>query len=60
MNITEKHIKALKDSLAISEGRGNIINRPDAEECVDMGLLGPTRGYPLTERGREILKSCRN
>lgn len=56
MEIAEKHLKVLKASKAIAEGEPQIINKGDAEECVDLGLVEPMTGYPLTERGRAALK----
>jgi hypothetical protein len=56
MQITKKHIDVLKASQALADGAGNqVINKGDAEECVELGLVEPMAGYPLTEQGKAIL-----
>lgn len=53
MQITKKHIDVLKASRAVANGADNqVINKGDAEECVELGLVEPMTGYPLTKQGK--------
>lgn len=54
--MNENHLKVLKASDEIARGKTAVINRGDAEECVDLDLVEPTPGYPLTEKGKKALK----
>lgn len=58
--MNEKHLSVLKASEELSKGGTAIINRGDAEECVDLGLVEPQNGYPLTDKGKQALKKHQN
>lgn len=58
--MNERHLNVLKASEELSKGGTAIVNRADAEECVDMGLVEPMAGYPLTDKGKLTLKEHRN
>ena len=57
MEITDKHIDVLKASQALACGENQVINTGDAEECVDLNLVEPMTGYPLTAKGKVILET---
>jgi len=56
--LTPEYRKVLMAVAALEAGRSVSINRGDAEECEDLGLLEVTgrQGYVLTDRGRRALK----
>lgn len=57
--LTPEYRKVLMAVAALEAGRSVSINRGDAEECEDLGLLevtGRGQGYVLTDRGRRALK----
>lgn len=57
MIITEKHLKVLRSSYDRSKGKTVVFNRGDAEECVEMGLVEPEMGWPLTKQGKNVLQT---
>ena len=54
--MNKNHLKVLQASDEIAHGKSTVINRGDAEECVDLDLVEPAPGYPLTEKGKKALK----
>ena len=59
MDITDKHNAVLRAAEKLSNGETAVINRGDAEECIDMELVEPFTGYPLTQKGKALLKEHR-
>lgn len=56
MQITDRHIALLRASHSLANGGPDTAQNPqDAEECIDLGLVEPGPGYPLTDKGRAVL-----
>lgn len=56
MTITERQLEVLRVSQALAKGNDKVFNIEDACECVDLGLVESAVGYPLTSKGKAILK----
>jgi hypothetical protein len=56
--IRKRHLKVLRATKRLREGKSTVINIHSAEECVELGLIEAGSKFQLTKNGSEILASA--